>query len=166
MEEPMRYAIPTLLFALAAFAPASSRSESWAVYHDSIHDCRLEYSSALFTRDPFDSTKESQRFSGPNTQTFFRISGMDNKEHLTPNDLKTKYLEADAPGDIVYERTKPEFLVLSGYRGDSIFYIKAAVSPDNRTICVLEIFYPRNAKRAFDNVVTRMSRSFVVEHQS
>ncbi len=159
----MRYAVLTLLWALGTTIPAFPASQGWTVYRHSAHDCRVEYASSLFTKDAWDAAKELQRFSGPDAQTYFRVSGTANDERLTPGDLKARYLDSDAPGQIVYERTKPEFLVLSGYRGNSIFYVKAALSADNRTICVLEMSYPRKAKKAFDEVVTRMSRSFVVE---
>ncbi len=106
--------------------------------------------------------EKAQRFSGPDSQTFFRVMGVENKENLTPAGVKAKYLRADVPGDIVYERTKRSFLVLSGYRDDGIFYTKVAMSVNQRSVCILEITYPRKAKRAFDDIVTRMSRSFVV----
>ena len=66
------------------------------------------------------------------------------------------------PGDITYERTKNEFLALSGYRDGGIFYTKVAVSDDQRTACILDITYPRSLKQQFDGIVTRMSRSFKV----
>ena len=144
--------------------PASSRSDAWAAYRDSVYDCQLQYPASLFTPEPLDMAEKAQRFSGPDSQTYFRVMGVDNKENLTPAGVKAKYLRADVPGDILYERTKGRFLVLSGYRGDSIFYTKVAMSANQRTICILEITYPRKAKRAFDYLVTRMSRSFVVSN--
>jgi hypothetical protein len=139
---------------------APSHSESWTVYRDSLYGCRLEYPSSLFSQEPLDLAENFQKFSGSNAQIFFRVMGVENKDKLSPAGVKARYLSADVPGDIVYERTKPDFLVLSGYRGGSIFYTKVAESPDQRTICILEITYPRKAKKAFDGVVTRMSRSF------
>jgi hypothetical protein len=161
MEARMRATI-VALFLVAVPSIAWSAAPDWSVYRAASHACRVDYASGLFTRDRWDEERGLQRFSGPGPETFFRVSGIDNDRGLSPRDLKARYLKADAPGEIVYERTKPEFLVLSGYRGDSIFYIKAAMSPDRRIICVLEIVYPRKDKRAFDAIVTRMSRSFKV----
>ena len=105
---------------------------------------------------------KAQRFSGPDSRTYFRVMGVKNKENLTPAGVKAKYLRANVPGDLVYERTERSFLVLSGYRTGSIFYTKVAMSANQRSVCILEITYPRKTKRAFDHIVTRMSRSFVV----
>lgn len=152
--------IAALLFSAVAWA--SSHAEGWSVYRDSIYKCQLDYAASAFKQDPWDVNEEFQRFSGPDAQTFFRVMGVNNKDNLTPAAVKAKYLKSSIPGDIVYERTKSDFLVLSGYRGDSIFYTKVAVSDDDATICILEISYPRKAKREMDAMVTRMSRSFTV----
>jgi hypothetical protein len=141
-------------------APLQGHAETWAQYRDSTSDCQLEYPDALFTQEPLDLEEDIQRFSGPNEQTYFRVRAVDNQDRLTPAEIKARYVRSDIPGEVVYERTRPDFLVLSGYRDDSIFYTKIAVSADERMVCILEITYPRQAKREFDDVVTRMSRSF------
>ena len=138
-------AISAFLLVPGLFTPAPAGATDWAVYRDSVHDCRLEYPNALFSQDPLDVEEDFQRFSGPDARTFIRLMGVDNDDHLTPDGIKAKYLKANVGEDIVYESTKTDFLVLSGFRGDSIFYTRIAVSGDNRTICVLEISYPRQA---------------------
>ena len=153
--------ISTAIAGSLTFTPAYSRAESWTVYRDRVHDCRLEYPTSLFTQQPLDMANKAQRFSGPDSRTYFRVMGVENKENLTPAGVKTKYLRANVPGDLVYERTERSFLVLSGYRTGSIFYTKVAMSANQRSVCILEITYPRKTKRAFDHIVTRMSRSFV-----
>src|SRR5438552_5386079 len=114
---------PTIGIALSLL-PSAARSQSWGVYRDSVYDCRLEYPSSLFTREPLDVTQKFERFSSPDARTYFRVMGVDNNDDLTPAAVKAKYLSSDVPGEIVYERTKSDFLVLSGYRGGSIYYTK------------------------------------------
>jgi len=140
-------------------------SETWSVYRDTIYDCRLDYPSSVFTADPIDMAEKAQRFSGPENSIYFRIMGADNADDLSPAEIKAKYLSADVPGELTYERTKSRFLVLSGYRGDAIFYTRVAVSADERTLCILEVTYPKRVKKAFDAIVTRMSRSFSVNRR-
>jgi hypothetical protein len=144
-------------------SPSPAQDDGWSVYRDQVFDCRLDYPTSLFTLDPLDIEEDFRRFSGPDGQTHFRVRGADNHDRLTPSEIKAKYLQADLPSDIVYERATSEFLVLSGYQDESIFYTKVAVSPDQRIICILMISYPRGAKQEFDAVVTRMSRSFGIE---
>lgn len=159
----MKYSVPVLFLIFAAYAPRLAHAESWAVYKDDTQKCRLIYASNVFARGGIDA-ENYQRFSGPNKETYFRIIGLPNEEQLTPREIRAQYIKKKGTTDLVYERTKRDFLVLSGYRGQNIFYTKIALSPDNETICVLHISYPRKAKRAFDAIVTRMSRSFAAEN--
>ena len=153
----MKYPLSFLLLIFIAFAPNLARAETWAVYSED--NCRVTYASSIFHRGGTDE-ENYRRFSGPNEDIYFRTIGLPNEEQLTPAEIRAEYLEKKGSADLVYERTKKDFLVLSGYRGKNIFYTKVAISPDNETICVLHITYPRKAKRAFDAIVTRMSRSF------
>lgn len=138
--------------------PVLAQTLSWSAHWDD-DGCRLEYPSSVFAaREP--EPEGPHHFSGPNEGTNFRVLGVDNTSRRTPADIKAEYLRSNIPGEITYERTKREFLVLSGYRGESIFYTKVSVSKDGKMACVLEITYPREDKRKFDGIVTRMSRSF------
>ncbi len=158
-EDAMKHAIPALLLFLV---PIAAVAESWEVYQDEAHGCTLEYASGMFTEDAVDKDK-FQRFSGPNKHTYFRVKGLPNQENWTPEQIRAEYIK-ERGADVVYERTKSDFLVLSGIRDGNIFYTRVALSPDNETICVLDISYPSKKKRAFDALVTRMSRSFAAEN--
>jgi hypothetical protein len=141
---------------------AAAQELDWGVYRDSVHGCRLDYPRILFSPD-VQAQEQPQRFSSDDQNVYFRVMGAENSSGWTPEDIKQKYLTADMPGDVTYERTKNQFLVLSGYRDDNIFYTKVAVSADRRTACILDITYPRSLKRRFDDIVTRMSHSFAVD---
>jgi serine/threonine-protein kinase len=160
-EERVKYTVPILLLILAAVAPTLAHAESWAKYQED--KCRLKYPISLFNQGGIDA-ENFQLFSGPDKDTYFRTIGLRNEEQLTPGEIRAEYIKEKGTTDLVYERTKRNFLVLSGYRGQNIFYTKIALSPDNQTICVLHISYPREAKRSFDAIVTRMSRSFTAEN--
>lgn len=157
----MKRVIPALLLTSAILAPTPALAE-WAAYEDDTHGCRLEYASELFGEPALDE-EDFQRFAGEDGHTYFRVKGVPNEKNWTAGQIRAEYLKSRGAGDVVYERTKRDFLVLSGIRGKNIFYTKVALSPDNETICVLHISYPRKEKRAFDRVVTRMSRSFTAD---
>jgi hypothetical protein len=143
-------------FIFASLSPV--QAAIWAVYEDATQKCRLEYASSVFKLGKKDD-EDFQRFSGPNKDIYFRIAELPNDEHMSPKQIRAEYIKNRGNGEIVYERTKTDFLVLSGIRAQKIFYSKVAVSPNAKNICVLHIVYPQNAKKAFDAIVTRMSRS-------
>ena len=159
----MKLAILGIGLILGAMAPTPAHSESRVVFREDGLECRLDYDKAMFKPGSVDS-KNYRRFSGPNRDTHFSVTGLSNDDNLTPKEIRKEYLEDRGSKDLVYERTKGEFLVLSGFRGRNIFYTKIALSSDNKTICVLHISYPRKDKRAFDSRVTRMSRSFIARN--
>jgi hypothetical protein len=135
------------------------QSATWAVYQDDTEKCRLDYPNSVFTLGKKDE-EDFQRFSGPNKNIYFRIAGLPNDELLSPKQIRMEYIKNKGKAEIVYERTKRDFLVLSGIRDRKVFYSKIAVSPNTKNICVLHIVYPLKTKQAFDEIVTRMSRSF------
>ena len=138
--------------------PAPGHAATWAVYQDDTEKCHLDYASSVFALGKKDE-EDFQRFSGPNKDIYFRVAGLPNDEGLSPKEIRAEYVKNRGKSEIVYERTRTDFLVLSGIRDQKIFYSKIAVSPNTKNICVLHIVYPQNAKRAFDAIVTRMSRS-------
>jgi hypothetical protein len=149
---------------LLVFCPAAAGAQDldWAVYNDDVYGCNLDYPRAVFLPDP-EEQGEPRRFSSDEEEVYFRVMGAKNTAGWTPREIRRRYLQAEMPGDITYERTKPEFLVLSGYRDGSIFYTKVVVSEDHSIACIFDITYPRPQKRRFDPIVTRMSHSFTVE---
>ena len=50
--------------------------------------------------------------------------------------------------------------MLSGYAGDDIFYRKVILRPQDATVHVFEITYPKSQKTALDGTVARMAKSF------
>jgi hypothetical protein len=130
----------------------------WTIYEDADYDCVLDYPAGLFSPQAVPPGKP-RLFSGPDGDVYFRIQGMENADGWTPQTIRDKYVSANIPGDLTYDRTRSDFVVLSGHRGANIFYTKVAVSSDRRSACVLEITYPRVQKEAFDRIVTRMSHS-------
>ncbi len=158
----MKRTIPALLLISGILAPSAALAAKWAVYEDGEHGCRLEYASSLFGEPSVDD-EDFQRFAGPDQHTYFRVKSLPNEKNWTAGQIREEYTKSRRAGDVVYARTKRDFLVLSGIRGKNIFYTKVALSPDNETICVLHMSYPRKSKRAFDAIVTRMSRSFTAD---
>lgn len=61
--------------------------------------------------------------------------------------------------DITYKRQARSWFVLSGYRGGEIFYTRVDRACGGQRWHVLELTYPRAAKRAMDAEVTRLSRN-------
>jgi hypothetical protein len=148
-----------LLLETTATGITSARADNWAIYREGGSGCQVSYPKNLFKKDA--RKRGATRFSGPDDKTLFRIMEAGNEGELSLPRLKDKYF--NIPGKVTYQRTTTDFLVLSGYRRDRIFYTRVELSSDRRTICIFEITYPKQRKGAFDRLVTRMSHSFSVQ---
>jgi hypothetical protein len=62
-------------------------------------------------------------------------------------------------GDITYEREGRTWIVVSGLKGNRIFYRKGMLACGGRDWHYLELEYPAAEKRAFDDFVTQSSRA-------
>ncbi len=148
----------TLPIAALIIQTVVATAEEWSVYHDRESVCQISYPRNLFARDG-PVVRGVARFTGPNEETFCRVMEAENQGELSLKALKSKYFSENVPGKIIYERSTDDFLVFSGYRRDRIFYARVELSPDKGTMCIFEITYPREQKRSFDKLVTRMSYS-------
>jgi hypothetical protein len=59
---------------------------------------------------------------------------------------------------ITYQRRGKSWLVVSGYRGDEIYYRKANLACGGTRWHIVELRYPRGAKERLDGVVTSAAR--------
>ena len=134
-------------------------AEDWVELKDDLYGCSIIYPGNVFRGDVAVPGRPL-KFSGPNDETYFQVMGSANAEGLSPRAIKERYFGDAVPGDVTYESAKGGFLVVSGYRGESIFYTRLQISDDGTKLCILEITYPRKDKAAFDEIVTRMSHSF------
>ena len=159
----MKNVISAIMSAAVMFVPTGAISAGLVVFQEDGHACTLDYDKNMFARISLDPDGH-RRFSGSNENTYFRVTALANDESMTPFEIRKDYLLKRGKKELVYDRAKGDFLVLSGYRGQSIFYTKISLSPNNKTVCVLDIFYPRELKRAFDPYVTRMSHSFAAKN--
>ena len=67
---------------------------------------------------------------------------------------------AEGYEDITYQPRGRSWFVLSGHRGDQIYYEKAIFSRSGRVVNVLAIAYPEAERQRFDPVIERMEDSF------
>jgi hypothetical protein len=156
----MRLNILTIVAVISLTGTEGFAASRWTIYEDANSNCLLEYPAGLFRPEAGQRSDEPRRFSGPDAHVYFRIKGVKNPHGWSPRAIKEKFLSKDVPGDVSYDRTRRDFFVVSGYRGADIFYTKVALSSDRSSACVLEITYPRVQKKSFDQIVTRISRSF------
>ena len=107
--------------------------------------------------EPPDPNLQGKRFTSPTgdaSLTFFARSAED-----VPQEQYLRQFGFAEGEKVTYLRGERNWLVVSGLRGDRIFYRKAILACGGTQWRHVDFEYPAEAKREFDRFVTSMSRA-------
>lgn len=98
------------------------------------------------------SNRSKIRFRSPDGSAALTMRDLTSSEQSPAGIIQPK------PGEeVTYQTRGQNWWVLSGYRGEDIFYRRASFACDHRRVHVIELVYPRSLKRQFDPIVTSIS---------
>jgi hypothetical protein len=157
------HSLLALALLAAAAAPTLSRAQSewieegamgWRTFEVPQFGTRVAYPAGLFSV-PVGSTEmgTGQRFRTSDGRAELSVYSRANAGDETPR----SYLRNNLRSNLDYERVTPSFFAISEETGDRIYYSRCNFSP--AAIHCFDLEYPRREKRAWDAIVTRISRS-------
>lgn len=153
---------PIAAFIVAAVAivalAVSADAETWKRYVNGRYGTFAEYPADRFRPLPAPDNGDGLSFQGKDGASLI-ISGSFNVERLTPAGYE-RFLRTSGDRDfanVTYRSVGAHSLVLSGLRGDQVFYEEYLFAGD--LIHALFITYPRASKSEYDPIVTRIARS-------
>lgn len=154
-------AIAALFVIGAPLAAVHAGSQGWSRHRDPGVGFRFSYPSQLFAPIPGDGKPYFHYFVSPDDTAKFLVGAWNNGKRQTPESLK-RWLMANAGGyeDVTYRPRGRNWFVLSGYRGDRIYYEKVIFSCGGAAVNVFAIAYPVEARELYDPVVERMEDDF------
>ena len=137
----------------------AERSPGWGKYRDRNLGMAFDFPSHIFTLESAEQSGDGVVFSTPDGRARIRVSGFRNDANETPRALLSRIARPDE-AKFTYVRTTPRFFVASGTRDGNIFYRRCNFfrSAEKRVSC-FQLDYPEREKRAWDDVVTRISLS-------
>jgi hypothetical protein len=145
---------------LVAPAPKAA-AENWKLYVNARFGTAAEYPADRFRPGHPPDNGDGQAFTAADGAEL-RIFAHYNVDDYTPAEQETFLRSAGSDyTDVTYRATGKNSLVLSGYRGDLIFYEKYifAGRKDDGVIHALTVTYRRDTKTVYDPIVARMARS-------
>jgi len=148
------------LLGVWGLSTAAQTKERWATYSNPRFGTTADYPASLFTRyAPPPENGDGQTFRTADGRAQLSIYGAYNVGHDTPQSYLDKYL--DIQGTVVaLKRATARYYVVSGTRGDKIFYERCNFPPRHEDVVdCLTITYPAADKTAWDAVVARVSQS-------
>jgi len=136
-------------------------SERWLDQRDPQFGFSYSFPDALFASVEGDGKPGFHFFASNPTDAKFLVGAWDNQDDATPEHFK-RWMIANAGGyeEITYQPRGRSWFVLSGYRGEQIYYEKVMFSCGGRVVNILAIAYPTSERGQFDPVVERMEDTF------
>jgi hypothetical protein len=147
-----------LVCAIGLATPVAAQGPKWGTYMNARFGTTADYPVSLFTvREPPPDNSDGQIFRTADRRAELRIYGARNAEEDDPKGYVERH--ADLQG-VTLKRITSRFFVLSGTRGDDIFYQRCNFSKNRDGIidCV-NLTYPAKEKTNWDPIVTRLGQS-------
>src|SRR5688572_30354305 len=150
-----------ILMCLTAISPCLAATVPWASERDVELGFRFSYPLDLFNRIEGDGKSSFHYFVTEDAEAKFMVGAWDNEAAQTPNEFK-RWLLANTGGydEMTYVPRGRSWFVISGYRGDDIYYEKVMFSCSGSVVSVFAIAYPKDFRGLYDPVVEQMEDSF------
>jgi hypothetical protein len=140
-------------------APCSAQTNSWTVYTDE-RGTRIEYPADVFSvpTGPGDDGV-GHVFVSRDGRARIHMYSIPNPNALAPAAFMRSKFPAPR-STLTYDRVTRNFFAISTRRDGLIIYMRCNFSSfRGGSLHCVDIRYPENEKRAWDNIVTRISRS-------
>lgn len=139
-------------------AAAAAKAEDWLLYQNDRYGTTIDYPS-IFKMQPPPDADDGRRFESADGADFTVSASYAAMDYTlaTYHDFIVQNL---VPGStIIYETRGKNWFVVSGTRGDRIFYEKHLLSHKGEMNEDLVISYPAALKATYDPIVARMAKS-------
>lgn len=135
--------------------------QSWAPYKNPRFGYTLSYPAGVFTPQPPSNSGDGQSFLSADGRAKLVVYGALNSENYSPSKYRETILrEFGGYDQMDYSPTGKTWFVLSGFRGENIYYQKVMFSCGGGVINVLSITFPRAEKKFYEGLVEVMEDSF------
>ena len=154
--------ILTAVIVLATGSPSLLwAGERWVSQRDAQFGFSYSVPKSLFAAVEGDGKPGFHYFTATEVDAKFLVGAWDKQDATTPEHFK-RWMIANAGGyeEITYQPRGRSWFVLSGYRGDQIYYEKVMFSCGGRVVNILAIAYPTSERDQFDPLVERMEDTF------
>jgi hypothetical protein len=152
--------ISNLVVVLSMLPGADAQELEWQTFQVEDFGTRVDYPAGIFSERTGKADKGTgQRFISADGRSTLTIYAMENAESDTPASYLRKNLRMSRSA-LDYERVTRSFFAISIERQGTVLYSRCNfASGDGGTIHCIDLVYPQEVARAWDGIVTRISRS-------
>lgn len=140
---------------------APKEDEEWTTYKDARYGFRLFYPTAIFEpQDPEDEAASLTLLTEDGNGKIV-VFAAENDDNLSPEEYRTTLLEEfGGYEELAYQPKGKTWFVLSGFRGDNIYYQKVMFSCRNQIVNVFSISFPTAEKPFYERLIEIMEDNF------
>lgn len=159
----MRKMLTVCFLFLAGAAAAAGDDLQWRTYVNERFGTAIEYPASIFKPEPWPENGDGLVFKSRDGAEFTVSASYnalsDNVQSLEESLHHPASGEPDQYTNVTYRLSQPGLLVLSGFRGDKVYYERFLFGRGQETLHQFVIIYPRTTKNTYDPIVERMSKS-------
>jgi len=148
----------TLVFAIVALPASAAAQEVWATYRNDRFGTTIEYPARFRPGRPPENN-DGLSFVATDGATLSVWGSLNVMEHDIAGLEKFLRESLHAGERITYRAAGKNWLVLSGARGERVFYRRHAFSHRNEIVNAFEISYPSGLATSYDPIVARIAKS-------
>jgi hypothetical protein len=140
-----------------AHAQSSPPNVRWTAYADEF-GTRVEYPDSVFSEAAgAPAVGKGRDFATSNGQAHLSIYVQDNPKRHTPASYLREHFRGSR-SSLNCDRVAPHFFAVSTNQDATILYRRCNFSNARNSVHCIDLSYPRSQKRAWDGIVTRISR--------
>lgn len=164
---PRRRTIAGMLIAAAAMlvtpSHAAPADPGWRPFSDPSSGTRVDYPANIFSLEEgaFEmaaQTAPGRRFGTADGRAHFVVFTMKAEKSGSPAAFVARNLQVPRAA-LDYRRVSAKFFALSGIHEGEIYYVRCNTGSDRSVLHCIYLIYPVAEKRAWDPIVTRISRT-------
>jgi hypothetical protein len=149
--------LAALLLAVLLAGPAAAAD--WQRYVNDRFGTAVDVPTDVFRPQPPPENGDGRRFETADGLASLTVFAGYNTGGLNLRELVDAARDDAADERVTYEREGRRWFVISGFRGENVFYRKLILSPDGEVAHTLELVYPADEKPFFDPLTTRIANS-------
>jgi hypothetical protein len=151
--------VATALTAGLALFDCSARAGDWRTYQNDRYGTTIDYPSTFKPQPPPDNDdgRVFKSADGADFRVFASYNALD-FDLAQYRDFTVKHLDAGAV--VTYQADGNDWFVISGTKGDKVFYERHLLSHGEQMTEGFVITYPASLKQTYDPIVARMAKSF------
>ncbi len=136
------------------------RKDGWQTYVNDRFGMRFNYPADIFTAEAPPENGDGRRFTAEDAT--LEIYALHNVDNDTPGTFRRRMKGTDGYEDVTYSPSGKAWLVVSGFRGERIFYEKYFFK--DGVISAFGIDFPKDRKPFYAPIVERIEDSFKAGH--